>query len=105
MEKKHKKYDCIVVGSGPGGAPFAWSLASKGMDVLILEAGIKYDPYKDYALNQDDWELKGFPYKYKNRYVYGNEQSLEEQYQSLESWYKIEEPSLTWSKSTSPSLS
>jgi choline dehydrogenase-like flavoprotein len=49
MPSKKEKYDCLVIGSGPGGAPFAWKLASKGMSVLMLEAGPRYDPYKSYA--------------------------------------------------------
>jgi len=55
MPSKDKKYDCVVIGSGPGGAPFAWRLASSGMNVLVLEAGARYNPLKDYALNELDW--------------------------------------------------
>jgi len=65
MPSKKEKYDCVVIGSGPGGAPFAWRLASQGMDVLILEAGPRYNPLKDYALDEQDWETKGFPYRKK----------------------------------------
>ena len=83
-----KKYDCIVIGSGPGGAPCAWRLASKGMDVIILEAGSRYDPYKDYPLNRDDWEIKTFPYGTGIKYTFGNSQSLNEKYIHLKSWNK-----------------
>lgn len=84
----NNKYDCIVIGSGPGGAPFAWRLASKGMNVLILEAGIRYDPFGDYALHRSDWELKGFPYGKKNRHLFGNKQPLDRRFGHLRSWNK-----------------
>ena len=61
MPKTKQKYDCVVIGSGPGGAPFALKLASSGMKVLILEAGPRYNPYTSYSLNQNDFEIKGFP--------------------------------------------
>ena len=88
MPPKKQKYDCIVIGSGPGGAPFAWKLASQGMDVLILEAGPRYNPLKDYALDQQDWETKGFPYKKKIKYTFGKEQRLDPTYAFLRSWNK-----------------
>ena len=86
MPSKEKKYDCLVVGSGPGGSPFAWKLASQGMSVLILEAGPRYDPYKDYALSETDWEMKGFPRGRKMKYAYGKKQTLDEKYKKLRSW-------------------
>lgn len=88
MSQKKLKYDCIVIGSGAGGAPFAWRLASKGMNVLILEAGSRYDPYKDYPLNRNDWELKTFPHRTRMRYAFGNAQDLDGQYAHLRSWNK-----------------
>jgi len=88
MPSKKEKYDCIVIGSGPGGAPFAWKLASQGMDVLILEAGPRYNPLKDYALDQQDWEIKGFPYKKKIKYTYGKQQTLDPRYDQLKTWNK-----------------
>jgi choline dehydrogenase-like flavoprotein len=88
MSQRKKKYDCIVIGSGPGGAPFGWRLASKGMNVLMLEAGGRYDPNKDYALDQTDWELKGFPYGKRLKYGFGNRQVLDEKYKNLRSWNK-----------------
>lgn len=86
MPSKDKKYDCVVIGSGPGGAPFAWKLASSGMKVLVLEAGARYNPLKDYALADQDWETKGFPYKKKIKVTYGKAQNLDSQYESLKSW-------------------
>ena len=88
MPQKKEKYDCIVIGSGPGGAPFAWKLASQGMSVLILEAGPRYDPLKDYALNEQDWETKGFPYKTRIKNTFGKQQILNPQYSQLKSWNK-----------------
>lgn len=38
-----KTYDICVVGSGAGGAPLAWSLAKKGLNVLILEKGTDFN--------------------------------------------------------------
>ena len=86
MPSKHKKYDCVVIGSGPGGGPIAWKLASSGMNVLVLEAGPRYNPLKDYALDELDWESKGFPYRKKIRVSYGEEQDLNPEYENLKSW-------------------
>ena len=88
MPSKKEKYDCLVIGSGPGGAPFAWKLASKGMSVLMLEAGPRYDPYKDYSLDEQDWETKGFPEIKKIRHTFGKRQPLDTKYESLKSWNK-----------------
>ena len=88
MPQEKESYDCVVIGSGPGGAPFAWRLASKGWKVLVLEAGSRYDPLKDYSLNQTDWELKGFPYRKKIRNTYGDAQLLTQKFQNLRSWNK-----------------
>jgi choline dehydrogenase-like flavoprotein len=88
MSQETQKYDCIVIGSGAGGAPFAWRLASKGINVLILEAGGRYDPYKDYPLSRDDWETKSFPQKTRMRDAFGNMQELDNKYSHLRSWNK-----------------
>lgn len=82
------KYDCIVIGSGPGGAPIAWRLASKGLKVLILEAGGGYNPEKDYSLHENDWETKGFPHRKKIKHEFGIKQKLDERYTHLKSWNK-----------------
>ena len=40
-------YDAVIVGSGAGGGMAAWVLASRGLRVLMLEAGRHYDPYRE----------------------------------------------------------
>jgi choline dehydrogenase-like flavoprotein len=42
-----ERYDAVIVGSGAGGGMAALVLASKGLRVLMLEAGRHYDPYKE----------------------------------------------------------
>ena len=39
-----RQFDVIVIGSGFGGAITARRLAEKGMNVLILERGRRWDP-------------------------------------------------------------
>ncbi len=43
----HEPYDAVIVGSGAGGGMAAWVLASKGLRVLMLEAGRHYNPYEE----------------------------------------------------------
>jgi len=57
----NKRYDAVVVGSGAGGSTAAWRLSSQGLRVLMLEAGPKFDPKRDYKLDQPDWERHMFP--------------------------------------------
>lgn len=56
--------DVIVVGSGAGGSLTAYGLAMAGVKVLLLEMGPRFDPAKDYFLNDADWELKNPFQKY-----------------------------------------
>jgi len=52
----NERYDAVIVGSGAGGGMTALVLASKGLRVLMLEAGRDYDPYKEtpmFAVNRD----------------------------------------------------
>ena len=44
---KSDPYDVVIVGSGAGGGMAAWVLASKGLRVLMLEAGRDYNPYEE----------------------------------------------------------
>ncbi|NTV69554.1 MAG: GMC family oxidoreductase [Azonexaceae bacterium] len=56
-----KRFDAVVVGAGAGGAAAAWRLCEQGLTVLLLEAGPRFDPTRDYKLNQPDWERYQFP--------------------------------------------
>jgi choline dehydrogenase-like flavoprotein len=56
-------WDVVVVGSGAGGAAAAFGLCQRGLSVLLLEAGPRFDPATDYAQTKADWELHDFPEK------------------------------------------
>lgn len=57
-QTKSNVYDAIVVGSGATGGWAAKELAEKGMRVIVLEAGRKTDPVKDYRMLQWPYEVK-----------------------------------------------
>lgn len=82
------KFDVVIIGSGPGGGATAYALASEGVKVLLLDAGPIYDPFKDYKLDQPEWEKQRFPYKEKSQatYTFGQMQSLEPEHSHLRSW-------------------
>jgi choline dehydrogenase-like flavoprotein len=46
---KQPIYDAIVVGSGAAGGIAAYVLVNKGLNVLLLEIGPKWDPVRDYT--------------------------------------------------------
>jgi choline dehydrogenase-like flavoprotein len=56
-------WDVVVVGSGAGGAAAAYGLCRRGLSVLLLEAGPRFDPATDYGQLEPDWELREFPEK------------------------------------------
>jgi hypothetical protein len=41
--------DCLVIGTGAGGAPLLARLAMAGLNVVALEAGPWHDPKTDFA--------------------------------------------------------
>ena len=51
-------YDAIVVGSGATGGWAAKELTEKGLRVIMLEAGRKLDPAKDYKMLAWPYDLK-----------------------------------------------
>src|SRR5262249_5536288 len=57
------KWDVVVVGAGAGGAAAAYGLCRRGLSVLLLDAGPRFDPATDYPLTENDWETRGFPEK------------------------------------------
>ncbi len=62
MSSLLKKYDAIVIGSGASGAVMAYELANKGMKVLVLERGKRYNPATDFEHN----EMQMYAKLYKN---------------------------------------
>ena len=54
-------YDAIVVGSGAAGGIAAYVLATKGLNVLCLEAGRMLNPAKDFYPHKFpfEWEYRG----------------------------------------------
>ncbi len=55
--------DVVVVGAGAGGAAAAYGLCRRGLSVLLLEAGPRFDPATDYPLTSADWDTRDFPKK------------------------------------------
>jgi len=55
---KEETYDAIIVGSGANGGWAAKELTEKGMRVIVLEAGRKLDPDKDFAEHTWPYELR-----------------------------------------------
>ena len=56
-------WDAIVVGAGAGGAAAAYGLCRRGLSVLLLDAGPRFDPLTDYPLTNADWDVRDFPEK------------------------------------------
>jgi choline dehydrogenase-like flavoprotein len=78
----------VVIGSGAGGAAFAWALAEAGVKVHILEAGPHYNPLTDYRLTEPGWEQTRFPAKVRvrGRQTHAPLQLLEDRWEDLRSW-------------------
>jgi choline dehydrogenase-like flavoprotein len=56
-------WDVVVVGTGAGGAAAAYGLCQRGISVLLLDAGPRFDPAVDYPLTGADWDAQDFPEK------------------------------------------
>jgi len=88
LNEQHKQqYDAVIIGAGAGGGASAWALAKKGLRVLVLESGPRYDPFSDYKAHTPNWE-GGFPHKpgSQGKYTYGTMQPLSEKWSHLRSW-------------------
>lgn len=83
-------YDAVVIGSGAGGGTAAWGLVEQGFRVLILEAGPRFDPGKDYLADKASWESP-FPHKpmSQGRYSYAPMQGLADENTDIRSWNKL----------------
>jgi choline dehydrogenase-like flavoprotein len=57
IQPSGKVYPVIVVGSGASGGMAAWNLTRKGIDVLLLDAGTKFDRSK-YWTHVQPWEAR-----------------------------------------------
>src|SRR5262249_8951394 len=55
---KQEVFDAIIVGSGATGGWAAKELTEAGMRVIVLEAGRKLDPEKDFTEHKWPYELK-----------------------------------------------
>ncbi|MDO6562180.1 GMC family oxidoreductase [Amphritea sp. 1_MG-2023] len=80
-------FDVIIVGSGAGGSAAAYGLTQAGYNVLMLEAGPRFNPATDYPLSNADWELSRFPLKpgSQGQYTFAPMQKLEPRWQHLRS--------------------
>ena len=85
--------EAIIIGSGAGGGAAAWRLATQGVNVLVLEAGPRFDPLHDYKQDQDDWETS-FPSKSGSTgpYDVADLQLLTEDTADIRSWNAINGP-------------
>jgi choline dehydrogenase-like flavoprotein len=55
--KRHSA-DVVVVGCGAGGGVIARELGEAGLRVVVLEAGKRFDPVRDYPTDQSDFEVR-----------------------------------------------
>ncbi len=80
--------DVVIVGAGAGGAACAWSLASRGVRVLLLESGPWYLPQRDNRLHLPDWEQQAFPdgKDHSLPYSFAPMQTLSPEHADLRSW-------------------
>lgn len=85
------RHDAVIVGAGAGGSAIAWRLAQHGLQVLLLDAGPRFDPATDYRLHRPDWERGGFPHKpgSSGRHAFAELQALDSAHDDLRSWNRV----------------
>ncbi|MDF1741203.1 MAG: GMC family oxidoreductase [Verrucomicrobiales bacterium] len=85
---KAGSHEVVIIGSGAGGGAAAYGLAMKGVKVLVLEAGPRFDPFSDYRLSDESWEKTGFPGKAGStgRQTFAPMQELDPARSTLLSW-------------------
>lgn len=88
------RFDAVIVGAGAGGAAAAWRLCQRGLSVLLLEAGPRFQPARDYHLQQPDWERRQFPQLpgSQARVTFAEFAALDPALQDLRSWSKAGGP-------------
>ena len=59
MSKRAERTDVCIIGSGAGGGVVAKELGKRGVRVVVLEAGRRFDPLRDYTSGRRDWETAG----------------------------------------------
>src|SRR5438876_1218784 len=52
-----QKHDVVIIGSGASGGMAAWNLTRKGIGVLMLDAGVKFDRSKFWS-HVKTWEVE-----------------------------------------------
>ena len=57
MTKFTNEVDACIVGSGAGGGVVAKELGEQGLNVVVLEAGRRFDPLQDYVSARPDWDI------------------------------------------------
>ena len=58
MASPRDSADVVVIGSGAGGGVITKELGEAGLEVIVLEAGRRYDPYNDYPTHAPDFEVR-----------------------------------------------
>jgi len=54
-----READVVVIGCGAGGGVLAKELAEAGLSVVVLEAGPRYEPQRDYRADANSFEAEG----------------------------------------------
>ena len=57
IRRSPKVCDVVIIGSGASGGMAAWNLTRKGIDVLMLDAGVKFDRSKFWS-HVKPWEVE-----------------------------------------------